>query len=91
MFYLVENKLIDGRQHGFMLDKSCTTSLLEFLDMVTYEMDRGNFIDIIYTDFSKAQLNISNCHLNMLSAALDTTNYLRNRSPSSALNDKSPF
>ncbi|CAF0767559.1 unnamed protein product [Brachionus calyciflorus] len=33
----------------------------------------------------------SNCHINLWSGALDTSNYLRKRSPSSALNGKSPF
>ncbi|CAF1043276.1 unnamed protein product, partial [Brachionus calyciflorus] len=52
--YLLENKLIDERQHGFMPNKSCTTNLLEFIDWVTDEIDQGNFVDVIYTDFSKA-------------------------------------
>jgi hypothetical protein len=54
MLYLLDNKLIDDKQHGFMPGKSCTTNLLEFIDKVTHEIDQGNYVDIIYTDFSKA-------------------------------------
>ncbi|CAF1155240.1 unnamed protein product, partial [Brachionus calyciflorus] len=54
MIYLVMNKLINEKQHGFMQGKSCNTNLLEFIDRVTYELEKGNQIDIIYTDFSKA-------------------------------------
>ena len=43
MVYLLENKLIDKRQHGFMPNKSSTTNLLEFLGWVSYEMDQGHF------------------------------------------------
>lgn len=37
-----------------MPNKSCTTNLLEFLDWVTDVIDQGSFVDVIYTDFSKA-------------------------------------
>lgn len=52
--HLVSNSLINGSQHGFMRNKSCTTNLLEFLERVTAENDLGNSIDIVYLDFSKA-------------------------------------
>lgn len=40
---------------------------------------------------ARCMLIATNCHLNLWLAALDTANFLRNRSPSSALNVKSPF
>ena len=54
MQYLVCNRLISKKQHGFVPKKSCATNLLEFLDRVTHELDRGKLVDVIYTDFSKA-------------------------------------
>ena len=52
--HLEQNRLINPSQHGFMRRKSCTTNLLEFLERVTSEVDRGHAMDIIYLDFSKA-------------------------------------
>ena len=52
--HLSTAKLINGTQHGFMKNKSCATNLLEFLERITSEHDRGNATDIIYLDFSKA-------------------------------------
>ena len=52
--HLVTNSLISDSQHGFMKKKSCTTNLLHFLEKVTAEQDRGNPVDIVYLDFSKA-------------------------------------
>jgi len=52
--HLSTAKLINGTQHGFMKNKSCATNLLEFLERITSEHDRGNPTDIIYLDFSKA-------------------------------------
>ena len=52
--HLLENKLINNSQHGFMQKKkSCTTNLLEFLEKVTESIDSGTPMDIIYLDFSK--------------------------------------
>ena len=52
--HLLVNKLIQNSQHGFMQKKSCTTNLLEFLENVTENLDRGVPMDIVYLDFSKA-------------------------------------
>ena len=37
-----------------MAKKSCTTNLLEFLEKITAEVDKGYAMDIVYLDFSKA-------------------------------------
>lgn len=52
--HLVSNQLINSTQHGFMNKKSCTTNLLQFLEIVTAATDNGDPMDIIYLDFSKA-------------------------------------
>ena len=41
-------------QHGFMPGKSCVTQLIEVLDQLGRELDRGKQIDVLYLDMSKA-------------------------------------
>ena len=52
--HLQTNNLINPSQHGFMPHKSCTTNLLEFLEIVTKLFDEGKSVDLMYLDFSKA-------------------------------------
>ena len=52
--HLVNNKLINKSQHGFMPKRSCLTNLLEFLEFVAEAVDRGELVDVIYLDFQKA-------------------------------------
>jgi Reverse transcriptase (RNA-dependent DNA polymerase) len=52
--HLNTNKLINDSQHGFMAGRSCTTNMLEFMNMVTSAIDEGEAADIFYLDFSKA-------------------------------------
>ena len=54
MAHLDRNKLINKSQHGFMKNRSCTTNLLEFLEVITEAADSGKSIDVIYLDFAKA-------------------------------------
>ena len=54
MQHLTRNKLLKNSQHGFMAGKSCTTNLLEFMEKITSEVDRGKSVDIVYLDFAKA-------------------------------------
>ena len=39
---------------GFLAGKSCVTQLLEFLEDVTSALDKGEDVDVIYLDLSKA-------------------------------------
>jgi len=41
-------------QHGFTTGRSCLTNLLDFMEVVTTELDDGNPIDLVYRDFAKA-------------------------------------
>ena len=54
MAHLDHNQLIKKSQHGFMKGKSCATNLLEFLDKITEDTDKGISTDVIYLDFAKA-------------------------------------
>ena len=48
------NNLFAKSQHGFLAGKSCVTQLLEFLEDVTSALDKGEDVDVIYLDLSKA-------------------------------------
>jgi Reverse transcriptase (RNA-dependent DNA polymerase)/Endonuclease-reverse transcriptase len=52
--HLRRNKIISNTQHGFRKGRSCTTNLLEFMEVVTRAADEGKSVDIIYLDFAKA-------------------------------------
>ncbi|CAM5075370.1 unnamed protein product [Eretmochelys imbricata] len=52
--HLEDNKVISNSQHGFVKNKSCQTNLIAFFDRVTSLVDRGEVIDVVYLDFSKA-------------------------------------
>ena len=52
--HLMKHDLIADSQHGFSSGLSCQTNLLTFFDQIVDNMDRGNTVDVIYLDFSKA-------------------------------------
>ena len=51
MSFLTSRKLIRRSQHGFMPGKSCTTNLLEFLEVATKAVDEGGHMEAVYLDF----------------------------------------
>ncbi|CAM4590454.1 unnamed protein product [Lepidochelys kempii] len=44
----------DKIQHGLTKGRSCQTNLISFFENVTDFLDKGNAVDLIYLDFSKA-------------------------------------
>ena len=52
--HLIVNNLVSPYQFGFVPGRSCSTQLLHVLDYLTYHLDKGYSIDIIYLDFQKA-------------------------------------
>ncbi len=52
--FLKKHNLLYKFQHAFIGKRSCTTQILEALDMWTKLLDDGETIDIIYLDFAKA-------------------------------------
>eukprot|EP00061_Rhincodon_typus_P012877 g38898.t1 len=51
--YLRVHGKIGQSQHGFK-GRSCLTNLLEFFDEVKSKLDKGEPVDVIYSDFQKA-------------------------------------
>lgn len=58
---IVNNKIIiqvknriTCAQHGFFKGRSTSTNLLEFVNYTLNAMDNGNYVNALYTDFSKA-------------------------------------
>ena len=51
---MVANGLLSKYQHGFVPRKSCVTNLLETLDYLTNELSKGNDVDEILLDLTKA-------------------------------------
>jgi len=52
--HVKENQGIRPRQHGFMKVRSCLTNLISSYDQVTFLVDEGKAVDVVYLDFSKA-------------------------------------
>lgn len=52
--YLESKNLLNNNQYGFKKGRSTVLQLLKVLDEITLQIDRGEQIDMIYTDFSKA-------------------------------------
>ena len=52
--HCINKILLSDAQHGFVPNKSCTTNLLESLDMMTKTLDNKIEMDLIFLDFVKA-------------------------------------
>ena len=50
----MKNNLIAPEQHGFVKFKSCITNLLETIDIVSCNLNKGHLVTLIFLDFSKA-------------------------------------
>ena len=63
MRHLDNKQLIKPSQHGFLPGRYCQSNLLEFLERVTDDTDRGNNTDIAYLDFAKAFAKVPHARL----------------------------
>ena len=61
--YLEQNGLMRDSQHCFRACKSCPTNWLHFMEIVTKQVDKGLFVDVVYLDFSKALDKVPHNHL----------------------------
>ncbi|CAJ0964255.1 unnamed protein product [Ranitomeya imitator] len=60
------------RPHGFMRNRSCQTNLISFYEEVSYRLDHGESLDVVYLDFSKAFDTVphkSQCRWTIISSA----------------------
>jgi hypothetical protein len=53
MDFLVVNKLISTKQHGFVRRKACVTNLLEMLDLISSKLAASECVDLVFLDFLK--------------------------------------
>ncbi len=49
-----KSMLFSHHQHGIRRGKSCTTNMMEYVDILSISIEKGIAIDVLYTDFSKA-------------------------------------
>ena len=61
--YLESQDVIIPSQRGFRSGRSCLTSLLEYLEYVTTQIDNRQPVDCVYLDFSKAFDKVLHQHL----------------------------
>jgi len=54
-----DNVVIGYSQHRFMRRRSCLINLISFYDKVTYLVDQGKSVYVIFLDFSKAFNTVS--------------------------------
>ena len=54
MWHVRNNQGIRPSQHGFTKGRSCLTNPISFYDQVTYLVDEGKAVYVVYLDFSKA-------------------------------------
>ena len=54
MQHLEYNKLLSDHQHGFRSGRSCSTQLLEIMEIWSNLLEKGNAWDCVYLDFAKA-------------------------------------
>ena len=52
--FMKDNNLFNNSQHGFLGGRSCLSQLLIHFDRITYELEHGKGVDVIYLDFAKA-------------------------------------
>ena len=52
--YLETNNLLTDKQHGFRLNRSCLTQMLNHFDDIFEGFTRGEDTDSIYLDYAKA-------------------------------------
>ncbi|CAM4551046.1 unnamed protein product [Caretta caretta] len=86
----------DKIKHGFIRGRSCQTNLISFSEKITDCLDKGNAVDLIYLDLSKAFDTVSYGKLlvNLEKMGIDMRierrirNFVKGRLQSVILNDK---
>ena len=63
MDFIIQHKLINTSQHGFLKASSCLTNLLCSFEEITEWVDDGSSADAIYLDFQKHLINDKKFHI----------------------------
>ncbi|GAB0207583.1 mitochondrial enolase superfamily member 1 [Grus japonensis] len=63
MQHVQDKQVIRPSQHGFIKGRSCLTNLISFYDQVTFLVDEGKAVDVVYLDFRKAFDTVSHSFL----------------------------
>ena len=92
--FLEVNNIILKSQHGFQKNKSCLTNLLEYVNFITGQLDKGFSVDVIFLDFAKAFDKVSHRKLIIKAESLGIrgdllnwiSNWLKNREQRVILN-----
>ena len=53
-----EHNLFNPTRHGFRLGRSCLSQLIDHYDHITQLLEKGENIDVIYVDFTKAFVKV---------------------------------
>ena len=61
--YLEENKLLNPTQHAYRKKHSTTTCLMEVIDFISEQRDKGKVVGVASLDLSKAFDSINHTHL----------------------------
>ena len=61
--FLETNEKLEKHQYGFRKKRSCVTNLLEYVDKISYLLDKGHSVDVAYYDFAKAFNSVSHSKL----------------------------
>ena len=54
MQHLTKHNILYPLQHGFRDKRSCKSQLIEFVNDVAFNMQKGNQNDVVVIDFAKA-------------------------------------
>ena len=63
MIHFISNNLFNSKQFGFIKGRSTVLQLLYVLDMWVKNLEEGDQIDVIYTDFAKDFDKVPHCRL----------------------------
>ena len=55
-----DNNILYPLQHGFRRSRSCESQVIEFIDDLTSNLDKGQQVDILVMDFAMAFVKV--CH-----------------------------
>ena len=62
--FVEENNLLSPDQHGFRSNRSCLSHLIQHIEDVLDDLEKGHNADVLYLDYSKAFDKV--CHLTLL-------------------------